>query len=65
MNQMELPDPLFPSEFGISHRTFLIASGEMLLNFSCRLKLCQIGHLHNLRSLSYKIFEFQIFFGDV
>ena len=30
MNLMELPDPLFPSEFGISYRTFLIASGEML-----------------------------------
>ena len=58
MNPMELPDLLFPSEFGISYRTFLIASRKMLLNFSCRLDLCQIGHLHNLRSLYYNIFEF-------
>ena len=58
MNLMELPDPLFPSEFGISYRTFLIASRKMLLNFSCWLELCQIGHLHNLRSLYYKIFGF-------
>ena len=58
MNLMELPDPLFPSEFGISYRTFLIASGEMLLNFSCWLYPYQIGHLHNLRSLYYKLSEF-------
>ena len=36
----------------------LIASREMLLNFFCWLEPCQIGHLHNLRSLYYKIFEF-------
>ena len=58
MNPMELPDLLFPSEFKISYCTFLIASSKMLLNFSCRLELCQIGHLLNLRSLYYKIFEF-------
>ena len=42
----------------LPHILFLIASGEMLLNFSCRLDLYQIGHLHNLRSSYYKIFEF-------
>ena len=35
MNLMELPDPFLPSEFGILYCTFLIASGEMLLNFPC------------------------------
>ena len=61
MNLMKLPDPFFPSEFGISYRTFWIASRKMLLNFSSWLNLYQIGHLHNLRSLYYKIFEFNSF----
>ena len=58
MNPIRLPDLLFPSEFEISYRTFLMTSGEMLSNFSCWRGLCQIGHLLNLRSLYYKIFEF-------
>ena len=35
------------------------------VNFSCWLYPYQIGHLHNLRSLFYKIFEIEFFFGDV
>ena len=65
MNLMELPVPLFSSESGISYRIFLAASRIMLLNFSCWLYLYQIGHLHNLRSLFYKTFKFEFFFGDV
>ena len=38
---------------------------EKVGNFSCRLELWQIGHLHNLCSLYNKVFGFQIFFGDV
>ena len=65
VNPIRLPDLLFTSELEISCRVFLAASGKMTLNFSCDVGSGQIGHLSNLRNLYHKLFEFEIFFGDV
>ena len=61
MNLMELPDPLFPSEFGISYRTFLAASWKKLGIFPVdwsygRLDTFTIYAVYTIRSSDFKFF---------